>query len=403
MKTKRRDNKGRILRTGEQQRKDKTYMYRWTDSLGKRNTIYGKTLEELREEEDRIQKEISVGMSRTAITLNQQIEEYLETKTNLANSTLENYKYYYCHCIKNNRIGEMRVSDIVKSDILLFYKELKNKGFSVGSIKILHKIIRPALQLACDNNIVLKNYADGCTKDYQDVIEKKFALTLEEEQEFLARVKERPRMRRYHSFYALLLKTGLRISEAIGLTWTDVDMEKRTISINHQVQYRKVGNKTMFYATKTKTNAGTRLLPMTEEVYQLFLEQRKIWFKTTKDTEFEVDGYRDFVFLSHVTGRCMNPSNVRRMMHSLVAMNDERDIKIPEISPHILRHTYCTRLAESGIDIKVLQYLMGQTDIKTTMRVYNHVDLNRVSRELAKMESTDTFTPIFTPIGQQVV
>lgn len=99
----------------------------------------------------------------------------------------------------------------------------------------------------------------------------------------------------------------------------------------------------------------------------------------------------------------MNPSNVRRMMHSLVAMNDERDIKIPEISPHILRHTYCTRLAESGIDIKVLQYLMGQTDIKTTMRVYNHVDLNRVSRELAKMESTDTFTPIFTPIGQQVV
>ena len=75
--------------------------------------------------------------------------------------------------------------------------------------------------------------------------------------------------------YAIMLKTGLRISEVIGLTWDDVDMTNRKIDINHQVQYRKNGDKVQFFATSTKNNAGKRVILMTEEVYQLFMEQRK--------------------------------------------------------------------------------------------------------------------------------
>lgn len=163
-------------------------------------------------------------------------------------------------------------------------------------------------------------------------------------------------------------------------------MDKRQIDINHQVQWRTVNNEYVVYASKTKTNAGTRIIPMTDEVYKLFLEQRKVWFSTTKATDFEVDGYKNFVFVSHVTGKCMNHNNVRRMLRSIVAMNNDREIRLPRISPHILRHTAATRLAESGCDIKVMQYLLGQTDIRTTMRVYNHVDNGRVKRELEKLE-----------------
>lgn len=296
----------------------------------------------------------------------------------------------------------MKVIDLKKSDILLFYKDLsQEEEYSSGTIKILHKIIHPALDLACDDNIIGKNPSDGCTKEYAEGEEKKYALTPEEETEFLERIRLRPKMKRYYPLYAILLKTGLRISEAVGLTWDDVDFNNRRIDINHQVQYRQNNGKMQFYATTTKTNAGKRIIPMTDEVYELFMEQRKVWFQSKKDSEFEVDGYKNFVFISHVTGRCMIHNNVRRMLRSIVSMNNKREIQLPDISPHILRHTCTTRLAEAGCDIKVLQYIIGHTDIRTTMRVYNHVDEGRVKREMDKLEEfgkklTPNFTPIYT-------
>lgn len=234
-------------------------------------------------------------------------------------------------------------------------------------------------------------------KDYTEEMEKKYALTIEEEREFLDRIKLRRRMKRYYPMYAIMIKTGLRISETIGLTWDDVDMENKLIYVNHQVQYRKVQDTMRLYASNTKTNAGKRSIPMTEEVYRLFLDQKKVWLQTKKDPDFEVDGYRDFVFVSHVTGKCMNHNSIRRMMKAIVDMNAEREIKLPDISPHILRHTACSRLAEAGCDIKVLQYLMGQTDIKTTMQVYNHADLDRVKRTLNRLENADFYDDKLTP------
>ncbi len=385
MADRRKDKSGKILRKGESQRKDGTYMYRWSNN-DERECVYARTLNELRQLEEDINRDMVLGVCRKAHALNEQIERYLRTKVNLANSTKENYKYYFNHVIKDSRIDKTKVTDIKKSDILLFYNSLTEQGLSIGTVKIIHKIIRPSLQLACDDDVISKNPADGCTKDYIDNPEKKFALTFDEEEEFLIRITLRPRMKRYYPMYAIILKTGLRISEAISLTWNVVSMDDREISINHQVQYRLLNGTTQLYATDTKTSAGRRTIPMTDEVYQLFIEQKKVWMNTKKDPDFEVDGYKNFVFVSHMTGKCMNHNSVRRMMRTLVDMNDEREIKLPDLSPHILRHTACCRYAESGCDIKVLQYLMGQTDIKTTMRVYNHVDMERVKRELNRLK-----------------
>lgn len=396
MAGKRKDRSGKVLKKGETQRKDNTYMYRWVNKDGSKGCVYARTLSELRELEEDIDREVAMGISRKAYTLNEQIERYLKTKASLADSTKENYKYYYAHVIKDSQIGKTKIVDIRKSDILLFYNSLMEQGLSVGTIKIIHKIIRPSLQLACDDNVIGKNPADGCTKEYTEEMEKKYALTFDEEKEFLDRIRARPRMTRYYPMYAILIKTGLRISEAIGLTWDDIDMEKREISINHQVQYRKVKDEMRLYANNTKTSAGNRTIPMTDEVYRLFAEQRKVWLMTKKCPSFEVDGYKDFVFISHMTGKCMNHSNVRRMLRSIVDMNAEREIQLPNISPHILRHTACCRFAESGCDIKVLQYLMGQTDIRITMGVYNHVDLERVKRELDKLKNLDQSAEKFT-------
>ena len=71
----------------------------------------------------------------------------------------------------------------------MFYKQFSDGGYSAGTIQVLQKIIRPSLQLACDDNVILKNPADGCTKDYSTELEKKYALTFDEEKEFLERIK----------------------------------------------------------------------------------------------------------------------------------------------------------------------------------------------------------------------
>lgn len=100
-----------------------------------------------------------------------------------------------------------------------------------------------------------------------------------------------------------------------------------------------------------------------------------------KDPDFEVDGYKNFIFLSKTTGRNLYPVNIRKTLQRIVNMNDTREIQLPNITPHIFRHTTCTRYAEAGMDIKTNQYLLGQSDVKTTIKVYNHVDMERTKRK----------------------
>lgn len=386
---KRKDTNGRILRKGETQRADATYMYRWTDRAGVRQCIYDKSLENLRKQEDKINEELLVGIQREAITLNQLIERYLNIRVSLASSTYENYQYYYKHSIHDFFIGRAKVIDIKKSDILMFYSIKSSEGMSNGTIQILNKIIHPALELAVDDDIIRKNPSKGCIKDYYDEPEKKYALTFEQETEFFQRIKDNKRMKRYYPLYAILLATGLRISELIGLTWSDIDFDKRTISITHQLQYRKIGNECIWYCkdirkkfASTKTESGNRILPMTDELYNLFMLQKKEWLNCKKDVEFCVDGFKNFVFISHHTGRPIYPANIRRMMNTISNRNEKREIQLPKLSPHILRHTTATRLAEAGVDIKTIQYLLGQKDLKVTIIVYNHTGLDRARREL---------------------
>lgn len=104
-----------------------------------------------------------------------------------------------------------------------------------------------------------------------------------------------------------------------------------------------------------------------------------------KDIMYGVDGFSNFVFISHTTGRPIMANSVRRMLRRIVNMNKERSVQLPAISPHILRHTMCTRLAEAGVDLKTIQYIMGHTDVRTTMRVYNHVNQDRINIELKKI------------------
>lgn len=384
------DKNGRVLKKGETQRKDGLYMFRWVDSRGRQKYIYASSLEELRKKEGSVQQETILGITRDNVTLNEQIEWYLSTRKNLKKSTASNYMYYYNHVIKDSFLGKMRLCDIRKSHILRFYADLKDEGMANGTIAIIQKIFHPAFELAVDDDVIRKNPTKGCMKDYAESQEKKTALTVEQEQEFLERVKVRSSMNWLYPFYAILLITGMRLSEALGLTWEDVNMNERTISINHQLLYRKIGNKMLLYCQDSaKTESGNRIIPMNDEVYRLFVLQKEGWFRFCRGEIAEIDGYSNFVFISKMNknGLPMYPTSVRRNINLIVQMNEERDIQLPPMSPHILRHTAATRMAESGMELKTIQYLLGHSDTRTTLQVYNHVDLERARREHKKYDT----------------
>lgn len=387
MATNRKDSNGKVLNKGEIQRKDGSYMYRYNDVTGERVTIYAPNLNLLREREKQAAINNIIGVSsKRSITLNDMISKTFEIKkATLNQSTLYNYHCYWKKHIQNE-LGKYKVQDIKKTDVLLFMSKKSQSGLAVGSLKMLFKIINPALELAVDDCLIYKNPASGCLKDYSDEPEKKYALTYKQEKEFLDRVIiERSYM---FCLFSILLNTGMRIGELCGLTWNDIDFNKREISINHQYAKRKINDKFIGYCNDTtKTLAGMRTIYMNDKIYKLFREQQKVWMAIpNKKLDYEVNGFKNFVFLSRRTGEPFYEYTVNKTMKKIEQMNIYRDIQLPHITPHILRHTFATRLAEAGVDIKVAQALLGHSDVKTTIKIYNHADSERIKREFTRLD-----------------
>ena len=174
-------------------------------------------------------------------------------------------------------------------------------------------------------------------------------------------------------------------------------MKNKQVSINHQLIYRNLGEGNRLCVTAPKTEAGVRDIPMTASVRKAFEKQREYQFMMGIDRDYEVDGMKGFIFTSK-NGRPLQPSAVNNVLYNIVdAYNKQETAKakkehrkpemMPRISAHILRHTGCTRMAERGMDVKVLQYIMGHANIAVTMEVYNHItEYARIEKEILKME-----------------
>ena len=177
----------------------------------------------------------------------------------------------------------------------------------------------------------------------------------------------------------ILFKTGMRISEFTGLTLSDLDMEKRTISINHQLQ--KTG--TLVYIESTKTDAGTRVIPMQDDVYECF--ERIIAGRPKLKVEPVIDGYSGFLHFDK-DGKPMVAMHWEKyFQHAVQKYNSIYRVQLPKITPHVCRHTYCSNMAKSGMNPKVLQYLMGHSDISVTLNVYTHMKLDDAWEEMENL------------------
>ena len=391
----RKDNKGRVLRKGESQRKDGIYMYRWTDLNKNRQCIYANNLNDLREQENGITQEVANGVVRKSMTLNELIELYLSSKANIKPTTRHNYWRYYNVNIKRSFLGAMNINNIKKAHILKYYKQLSDQGLANSTIAIFQKIIRPSFQLAVDSDLLAKNPANNCMKDYTIKKEIRYALTIEQETELLERCDMTEDGRFFKPLICTILYTGLRLGEALGLTWDDIDFKNKTISVNHHLVCQTIDNHLAIYIEDKTKNGNSRVVPMNEFAYLWLKKRRRQWMANNKDLEYSIDGYSNFVFLNRHNGRICRPSVIRRFLREKIVAekNKTREIQLPPTPPHILRHTFCTRLAEAGVDLKTMQYLMGHEDVKITLEVYNHVNQERMDNEMDKINDyTNSYT-----------
>lgn len=390
---KRRDNKNRILQRGESQRKDGRYTYKYVDALGKTRYVYawkllptdrtpkGKRDDlSLREKERIIQRDLYDGIDTqgSKMTLCQLYAKKNAQRPNVKQNTLNGRKYLM-QALEDDILGSRSIDSIKPSDAREWAIRMKEKGFSYKTISNYKRSLKASFYMAIEDDYVRKNPFDfKLSEVIEDDSEPKVALSEEQEQALLDFMAHDNVYRKYYDDILILLKTGLRISELCGLTKKDLDFENHAISVNHQLLKDKDG----YYIDEPKTKSGIRKVPMSDETEQAF---KRVLKRKQKSNIKEIDGYRNFLFLNtsgNPVHRQMYETLLKRMVQKY---NKTHEVKLPKITPHTLRHTFCTRLAQKNMNPKNLQYIMGHSNIMLTLNLYAHSSEVGANKEMRSM------------------
>lgn len=394
------DNKRVKLRTGESQRKNGTYAYRWTDARGNRHSVYAPTLEELRQQEEQIvvDKHDGIRADMKNMTLNQVYDLWKQLKKGIKDSTMKNYTYMY-ELFVMPTFGKKRIVDIKKSDVRKYYNQLADeRGLKIATIDNIHNVLHQVLQVAVDDGMIRTNPTDNMLRELKlahgSQQEKRKALTIPQQELFFRYLRKTPKYQHWYPVFFIMANTGMRVGEITGLRWCDVDLEEGVISVNHTlVYYNHRDGKGCYYSINTpKTKAGWREIPMTKEVKEAFLMQKQYMEDVDLTCNVRVDGYDDFIFVNkdgNVQNQCTLNCAIKRIMRDcngeiLDGADFTKEITLlPHFSCHILRHTFATRLCESGINLKVIQSVLGHADVSTTMNIYIDVTNELKKKEIA--------------------
>ena len=397
MSERRRDSKNRVLRTGETQRKDGRYRYTYTDAGGQTQSVYSWRLVStdplpngkrdcipLRDQEKLIQRDLSDGIISSGgdLTVYQLAKRYIDTKTGVRHNTEANYNFVLNN-LKKEDFGARRIDKVKESDARLWLIKLQEDGRGYSSIHSVRGVVRPAFKMAVKDDLIRKNpfnfqlatvvINDSATRE---------AITRKQERAFLNFIKQDKHFCKYYDPIYILFHTEMRISEFVGLTLSDVDLQNRIINIDHQLQRKR----DMTYIIEdTKTTSGTRQLPMTEDVYACF--KRIIENRPSPKIEPTIQGKAGFLYLDK-NGMPMVALHWEKYFeHICEKYNGLYKEQLPKITPHVCRHTYCSNMAKSGMNPKTLQLLMGHRDLCTTLGTYTHFDLEDIRKELKKVEN----------------
>lgn len=382
MSVKRKDNKGRNLRDGESQRKNGSYDYRYIDLQGNRKSVYAATLDELRKKEAEIRRYLDAGIDTQAnkITVAELLDRYFTQRQGIRQQTKQAY-LFAANVIGKNEISLKKINSVKPSDAKLFLIQLYQQDMKFKTVSGIKSVLKLSFDMALEDGLITRNpFQFRLTDIIKNNSETKESLTEDERNRFLAYLSSSKTRKRYVDEVTILLKTGLRISELYGLQMCDVDFENRRIRVNKQLQLSNDGK---YYIEKTKTQSGERFVPMIDdEVYQSF---KNVFEKRSAQDEIHVvEGYNGFLFLT-TTGKPKTSKNMEVALRRIVGnYNRTHNDALPNITPHVLRHTFCTELALSGVNVKVLQYIMGHSNVSTTLNIYTSINFDFARDELTR-------------------
>lgn len=397
MSEKRRDSRNRILRNGESQRSDGRYMFKYVDGYGEVRYVYSWRLDKndrtpagrqrdlsLREKEKQIEADlfdqiVPQGGNMTVLDL---ARKYVSLKTGIRHNTEANYKFVI-RILEQEEFGKRRIDKVKLSDAKAWLIKLQKDGRGYSSIKTVRGVVRPAFQMAADDDLIRKNPFDFqmATVVVNDSVTRE-AITRKQERDFLEFIRNDRHFCKYYDGIYILFHTGMRISEFVGLTVSDIDMENRKINISHQLQRKR---NMEYIIEETKTVGGVRQIPMTEEVYGCF--QRILAARRPPKVEPMVDGYTGFLYLDKNGMPMVALHWEKYFQHICQKYNSIYKVQLPKITPHVCRHTFCSNMAKSGMNPKTLQYIMGHSDIGVTLNTYTHLGFEDAEKELERVSN----------------
>lgn len=359
------------MAAGTRKRADGTLEKRFTIE-GKRYSVYGKTTKEITDKEQEIRKAISENAhaSRMNITFIRYYNEWIERKAmTVKGSTL--YTYQVCfnaHILPT--FGKKKIRNISRYDVMAFRDKIAQDKSAAVCKYIVH-LLGIMLADAVKDDIITKNPAASipAVKNNREKARETIhrALTLEEQDAFMQEM----RSDYYYSFCAMMISTGMRCGEVAALEWQDIDRAAGMIHVRRTVTQGEKGKAVM--GTSTKTHAGTRDIPITENVAQILKGQR-----TYADI---LPGPTSTVFTSQI-GTIVTVGAVNRAIKLALKRLDDKGTHIEHFSSHALRDTFATRYIEGGGNMQTLKTILGHTSLAMTADLYSHVLPNTKHQEM---------------------
>ena len=377
------DLKGKELGVGLNQRKDGVYQARYTDRWGKRKTIYGKNLRELRKQlAEAISDNENFTSIKDEITLDRWFVRWMDVYK--SKSVRPNTKREYTHIYNKNispYIGGRNINSLVKSDIQQLIDRAHDDGYMYERQNKIKIILSDMLQRASEDHLLINNPVSGVKLRADKEINAK-ALTVDEQNTFFDYCSNTF----YDNLFNVAVNTGLRPGELFALQLSDVDLENGYIDVNKTLVYQKYldDDCKTFHIEPPKTKQSYRKVPI-NSICKAYLEKQ---FELKK----VISGKRpkqqnDYLFVTKFN----TPLNsviysdaikaVIRQINLVRPLDNQFDV----FSGHAFRHTFATRCFEAGVDAKVVQSYLGHASLKMTMDLYTHVTEEKSSLDIEKI------------------
>ena len=355
--------------TAAAQRKDGTW-YRTIVINGKRRYVYGRTEAEVNKKFRNLKKEDPEVVARSikCMTVEEYVTNWLITykKVELKPKSFDTLESTIQHQIVPYFKG-IQFFSVTHEDIQKFINQLNDDGRSYSIIRKAYLALNGVYKYAMMKDQLLKNPCVGVKLPKKAEKNVKSIQVLSKEQIKLYCEHATQRYGNGKCVYrlgyglVLILFTGLRLGEAAGLMWEDVDFEKKTLKVQRALEYVKNrdwvegDNKYILVEGSTKSRSSERTIPLNQTAFNALYELQKL------------NGTFPYIF-SHDSGKPMNPRNLNRVHNCIL-----QRAGIEHIGIHALRHTFASQLFANKVDIKVISKLLGHSDVSVTYNIYIHL------------------------------